>query len=169
MNLLARKTLSTLLSGAILFSGMLSYSAYASGEISRSTTKVGSQVKVTYSFDVDGNKSNSKNNRTNGYKYGQHTNKGFSINSKKTVTVNFNGASYSSAKMEIYKQSTDGGIIKTGAPTATVAIPMSTSGMPTLSGSVTLPAGNYTVRFISTSVSSSSKGSITISYADGVN
>ena len=71
--------------------------------------------------------------------------------------------------MEIYKQSTDGGIIKTGAPTATVAIPMATSGMPTLSGSVTLPAGNYTVRFISTSVSSSSKGSITISYAYGVN
>lgn len=35
MNLLSKRTLSTLLSGSILFSGMLSYNAYASGEISQ--------------------------------------------------------------------------------------------------------------------------------------
>lgn len=51
-----KKALSTLLSGAILFSGILSYSASASGNVKMTkVTKVGSKVKVTYSYDVDGN------------------------------------------------------------------------------------------------------------------
>lgn len=169
MKVSIKKTLSTLLSGVILFSGALSYSAYADGEISRSTIKAGSQVKVTYSFDVDGNKTDPKNNRNNDYKYGQHSNKGFVISKQKTVTLSYGGASYSSAKFEIYKQDTNGNIIITGKPIATVSVPKATNGMPTLSRNITLPAGKYAVKVISESESSSSKGAVTISYADGVN
>lgn len=128
-----KKALSILLSVAISFSGILSYSAYADGTITGTTAKIGSQVKVTYSYDVDGNLTDSQNNRRNGYKYGQHTNKGFAITSKKVVTLKFGGASYAGAKLEIYKQASDGGIIKKGNPVATIDIPMASAGMPTLS------------------------------------
>lgn len=164
-----KKALSTLLSGAILFSGILSYSASADGIITRTHTKDGSQVKVTYSYDVDGNKTKSDNNRYNKYKYGNFTYSGFTITSKKVVTLKFGGASYSGARFEIYKQDTDGGIIKKGDPTATIDIPQVTTGMPTLSKNITLPAGKYSIKVISKSASTSSKGAVTICYVDGIN
>ena len=164
-----KKALSTLLSVAISFSGILSYSAYADGTITGTTAKIGSQVKVTYSYDVDGNLTDSQNNRRNGYKYGQHTNKGFAITSKKVVTLKFGGASYAGAKLEIYKQASDGGIIKKGNPVATIDIPMASAGMPTLSKDITLPTGKYSVKAVSASKTTSSKGSVTICYADGIN
>lgn len=164
-----KKALSTLLSGAILFSGILSYSASADGIITRTHTKVGSQVKVTYTFYVDGNTSDHSDNTNKGEHYGQFTDEGFTISGQKVVTFKFGGTSYAGAKFEIYKQASDGGIIKKGYPVATIDIPMASTGMPTLSKDITLKAGKYSVRAVSASKTASSKGSVTICYADGIN
>lgn len=167
MKSLIKKTLSALLSGTILFSGILSYSAYASGDVKMTNaTKFGSKVKVTYSFDVDGNKTDPKDNRRNNYKYGNYTYDGFAITGKKVVTFKFGGTSYAGARFEIYKQASDGGIIEKGDPVATIDIPKVTTGMPTLSRDITLPTGKYSVRVVSSSATTSSKGAVTICYAD---
>lgn len=162
-----KKALSTLLSGAILFSGILSYSASASGNVNMTKiTKVGSKVKVTYSYDVDGNFTDSQNRRRNEYKYGNFACDGFAITGRKVVTFKFGGASYSGARFEICKQDTDGGITDKDAPVATIDIPKASVGMPTLSRDITLPTGKYSVRVVSKSEPTSSKGTVIICYAD---
>lgn len=164
-----KKALSTLLSGAILFSGILSYSVCAEGIITRTHTKVGSKVKVTYTFYVDGNKSDHNDNTKNGDNYGQVTDEGFTIAGRKVVTFKFGGTNYAGTKFEIYKQASEGGVIKKGNPVATIDIPIASTGMPTLSKDITLPTGKYAVKAVSASKTASSKGSVTICYADGIN
>ena len=62
-----------------------------------------------------------------------------------------------------------GGIIKKGNPVATIDIPMASTGMPTLSKDITLSTGIYSIRCVSASKTTSTKGAVTICYADGIN
>jgi hypothetical protein len=65
-------------------------------------------------------------------------------------------------------QATNGGITDKDAPVATIDIPKASVGMPTLSRDITLPTGKYSVRVVSKSEPTSSKGAVIICYADAV-
>ena len=151
-----KRTFAALIAATTMAVGMSGMSASASGDVDGTRSGSGSNTKMTYEFDVDGNYVSRTNNNAH---YGQTSTSGFSVSKDATYTISFSGLSVA-AKVYIYEEDTN-------SLAFSFTIPKYQSGMPTLYTTPSLDAGQYYVKVVSNSYSTYTVGSFIVHGVSG--
>ena len=147
-----KKALAAIIATTTMATGIGCITVNANGSLNRTESGSNHLIDVTYSYNVDGNNIVVG---SSGLHQGRETMYGFMINKAGVYYCTFGGANNAGCTFQIYK-------VGNSTPSATINIPQSSYGMPSLSTTVSLSAGNYYTKAVSTSYSKYSSGSVTI-------
>lgn len=139
----------------------LSINAFASGYVNGTMSGTGSGTSVKYTFNVDGSGSTCDGYQEGAAHDGAIGSLGFSVSDTKNYTLSYSGTDGNAeANVYIYSE-------KTNTITNHFSIPVRGGGMPTITTTIKLNAGQYYVKVISASCSTYSTGSFTLSGISG--